>query len=143
MSSGIITIALVWGVISGYLVIRIIDCLAGFSFCLHALLMGRWNRLTGKPPVGQVKPVIILRLMLQVTILAGLFGALLHFGYNFTRGELWFDYGGWGAILYAAVACATALSRLPATRRRLVFFWKMSHEFDFAQRRQRTLLLKS
>jgi hypothetical protein len=143
MSAGIVAAAVIWGVVSGFLIVRILDRLAGIGFCLHALLMARWSRLARKPAMNQVDPGILLRLMVKIALLSALFGFLLYQGYGFTRREFRFDYGGWEGVLYAAVACATALSRLPATRRRLVHFWRMSHEFDYAHRRKRTLLLKS
>jgi hypothetical protein len=143
MSAGAFAVAVIWGMVSGFMIIRSLDRLAGIGFCLHALLMARWSRLARKPVLNQVNPGIILRLMFQVALLSALFGFLLYQGYGFTRREFRFDYGGWEAVLYAAVICATALSRLPATKRRLVHFWRMSHEVDYAQRRQRTLLLKS
>ncbi|HKL49111.1 MAG TPA: hypothetical protein VJ882_05600 [Desulfuromonadales bacterium] len=141
MSIGIMTIATLWGVASGYLVIRILDRVAGLVFCLHALIKGRWNRLAGKVSMNQVNTDIILRLMLQLALLLMLFGSLLYFGTAVTLRESGFDYEGASGILYALAACAVALSRLPSTRRRLIYFWKMSHEFDYAQRRQRTLML--
>ncbi|MFO7983113.1 MAG: hypothetical protein R6V08_06640 [Desulfuromonadales bacterium] len=141
MSIGIIAVAVVWGIASGYLAIRILDRVAGLGFCLHALLKGRWNKLAGKVSMNQVKIEIILRLMLQLALLVMLFGVLLFFGHKVTLGNSGFDYDGASGILYASAACAVALSRLPSTRRRLVYFWKMSHEFDYAQKRQRTLML--
>lgn len=143
MSAGDIAVAIVWGIVSGFLIIRILDRMVGLAFCLHALLLSRWKKLSGRTAMNLVNPAIVLRLMVQVALLSGVFGFLLYLGYHFSRQELRFDYGGRGAILYIAVVIATALSRLSATRRRLVHFWRMSHEFDYAQRRQRTLLLKS
>jgi hypothetical protein len=143
MSTGVVAIAIIWGVLSGFLIVRTLDRLAGIGFCLHALLLARWSKLAGKTAMNQVNSGVILPLMLKVGLLSVLFGVLLYQGYRITHQELRFDYGGPGAILYAAIACATALSRLTATRRRLVHFWRMSHDFDYAQRRQRTLLLKS
>ncbi len=143
MSIDIIAIAMAWGIVSGYLLIRIMDSLVGVILCLLALINARWKRLAGKPSVNHVDPGIILRLMFQLTVIAVLCGFLFYYGYGFIRRESGFDYSGGKLILWSAMACATALSRLPATRRRLIFFWKMIHEFDYAQRRQRTFLLKS
>ncbi|PLX82281.1 MAG: hypothetical protein C0617_14215 [Desulfuromonas sp.] len=135
-------IALGWGVLSGYLAIRTSDSLLAVGFCLHGLLMGRWKRLASKASTGLIRPEIILRLLFRVGLYAAVYGALLRFGYDYTRGELWFDYGGRGGALCLAVAIAVALSRLPSARRRLAVVWRMSHEFDYAEKRQRTLLLK-
>ncbi len=143
MSFGIVVIALIWGIISGYLIFRTLESLLGISFCLHGLLLGRWKRLQNKAAAGVIKPKIILGLMLRLTIYVILFGSLLQFGYNFTRQELRFDYGGNGAILCAVFAVAIALSRMKSSWLRLLVIWKISHQFDYAEKRQRTRMLKS
>lgn len=142
MNIGVIATTVIWGIISGYLVIRTTACLAGIGFCLHALVKARWSHLSGKASVRQVSPDIVLRLMFQIALQVVLFGLLLYYGADFVGGT-GPDYSGREGILYAVAAFAAALTRLPATRRRMIFYWRMSHEFDYAQRRRRTLLLKS
>jgi hypothetical protein len=137
-----IAIAILWGGLSGYLLIRLLDNLGAMVICLHGLLITRWQKLASKASTGRVKSEIILRVLLRVSLYALLCVYLLHVGFQYTRQELWFDYGGDGAILFAVVAALIALSRLPAVRRRLLVIWKMTHEFDYADKRQRTFLLK-
>lgn len=142
MNPETIIIALLWGALSGYLFIRLLDNLAAVVFCLHGLLLTRWHKLASKAATGRVKSAIILPILLRVSLYALLCAYLLHVGFQYTRQELWFDYGGNGAVLYAVVAALVALSRLPAVKRRLTVIWKMTHEFDYADKRQRTFLLK-
>ncbi len=140
MTPETIAIALIWGAICGYLALRLIDSLLGIGFCVHGLFAGRWRQLAKK--AGRVKPVVILRLMLRLAVLALLFGYLLHIGYQYTRYPLLFDYRSSGAILWAVVALAVLLSRLPALRWRLLVYWKITHEYDYAERLRRTFLLR-
>jgi hypothetical protein len=137
-----IAIALLWGALSGYLLIRLLDNLSASGICLHGLLTTRWQKLSSKTPTGRVKSTIILPILLRVSLYSLLCAYLLQVGFRYTREELWFDYGGVGAIPYAVVAALVALSRLPAVRRRLRIIWKMTHEFDYADKRQRTFLLQ-
>jgi len=142
MSLSLVATALVWGLFSGYLTIRTLDSLLGLGFCLHGLLIGRWKRLAGKVATGVVKPENLLGLLFKLTLYALLFAALMRFGDEFARYNLRFEYSGSGAILFLLAAGALALSRLLATRRRLVHYWRMSHQFDYAERRHRTQLLR-
>jgi hypothetical protein len=142
MSPEIISIALIWGALSGYLLIRTIDNLIAIGICVHGLLITRWQKLARKSSTGRVKSTIILPVLLRVSLYALLCGYLLHFGFRYTRQELWFDYGGDGAIPYAVVALLVIISRLPAVKARLLVIWKMTHEFDYADKRNRTFLLK-
>jgi hypothetical protein len=142
MSLAVVATALVWGLFSGYLAIRTLDSLLGIGFCLHGLLIGRWKRLAGKVATGVVKPQNILGMMFKLTLYAFLFAALMRFGDDLARHNLRFEYSGSGAIPFFLAACALVLSRLLATRRRLVHYWRMSHEFDYAERRRRTQLLR-
>ncbi len=142
MSLAPVATALVWGLFFGYLTTRILDSLLGIGFCLHGLLIGRWMRLAGKVPTGVVKPENLAGFMFRLTLYALLFAALMRFGDDLARHNLRFKYSGSGAILFFLAAGALVLSRLLATRRRLVHYWRMSHEFDYAERRRRTQLLR-
>lgn len=142
MSFALVATALVWGLCFGYLATRIIDSLLGVGFCLHGLLLWRWKRLAVKVATGVAKPESILGTLFRLALYALAFYALIHFGDDLVRRKLRFAYAGEGAIPFYLAACALALSRLPSTRRRLVHYWRMSHEFDYAERRRRTKLLR-
>jgi hypothetical protein len=137
-----VVIALLWGALSGYLFIRLLDNLVAVGFCLHGLLLTRWRKLASKAATGRVASAVILPILLRVSLYAVLCAYLLHVGFQYTRQELWFDYGSQSAIFYAVIAALMATSRLPAVKRRLTIIWKMTHEFDYADKRQRTFLLK-
>ena len=66
----------------------------------------------------------------------------MRFGDDLARHNLRFEYSGNDATLFFLAAGALVLSRLLTTRRRLVHYWRMSHEFDYAERRCRTQLLR-
>ena len=140
-TSSIIT-ATLWGVASGYIGLQILANLLALCFCLHGLLMTRWKRLA-KKVTGQIKYSINLQLILRLTLYTLVFAALLHFGDGYVRGKFWFEYRDSPAILFTAAGIITALVFVPAAIRRLRVIWRMSHEFDFAERRQRTRMLKS
>ncbi|MDX2479175.1 MAG: hypothetical protein QNK24_02425 [Desulfuromusa sp.] len=137
-----IIIALTWGTLSSYLILRTLDSGLAIIFCLHGLLMTRWKRLANKAKPGQIKYSIILRLLLRTVIYLILFGFLLENGDNLIRQEFHFNYQRSGGLLWGGVAAIAAIFFLRASWRRLVVIWKMTHEFDFAEKQQRTFLLK-
>ncbi|WP_432821518.1 hypothetical protein [Trichloromonas sp.] len=142
MSLTTIATSLAWGLACGYLSSRILDSLLGMGFCLHALLTWRWKRLAGKVATGMVKPESSFSLLLKLTLWALFFTALLRFGDDFARYDLRFEYSGSSGLLFFLAAAALVLGRLPATRRRLVHYWRLSHQVDYAERRRRTQLLR-
>jgi hypothetical protein len=137
-----VVVALIWGAFSGYLLLRTLDSLLAIIICLHGLLMTRWKRLTSKAAPGQIKSAIILRVMLQVALIGLLCGYLLSVGDRFVRREFWFEYQGNNGILWGVMAGVVAVVFLRGAWRRLVVVWKMTHEFDYAEKRKRTFLLK-
>lgn len=142
MNATTISIAIGWGAIFGLLAIHALANLLAIIFCLHGLLLTRWKRLAKKAAIGCVKYGINLRLLLRVVLYALLFCSLLYYGDNFIRKEFRFQYHGNDAILFTVVAVIAALSRLKAMRKRSQVIWRMSHDFDYAERRQRTRMLK-
>ncbi len=134
--------AIIWGALAGALAMQALANLLALCYCLHGLLQTRWKRLA-KKVTGQVKYSTILPLMFKVALYVLLFMMLLNFGDRYVRQQFWFSYQGHAGILFAIVATVAALALLPLTWRRLRVIWRMSHEFDFAERRQRTRMLKS
>jgi hypothetical protein len=134
--------ALAWGVVSGYLILHVLDSALGIVFCLHGLLKSRWKRLANRCAPGQISYAIILRLLLRIALYALLYGFLLEIGDSFVRRTFGFAYRGGGGLLWAVTAGSVAALFLRATRRRLIVVWKISHQFDYAEKRQRTFLLK-
>jgi hypothetical protein len=142
MSLTLVATALAWGLLFGYLAIRALDSLLGILFCLHGLLIWRWQRLAVKVPTGLAKPENIVGLLFKLTLYALLFATLMRFGDDFVCGNLRFAYSGVGNLFFFLAVGALILGRLSATRRRLVHYWRMSHEFDYAGRRRRTRVLR-
>ena len=142
MNFDTISIALTWGTLSGYLILRILDSLLAIVFCLHGLLMTRWKRLANKATPGQIKYGIILNQMLRVILYGLLFGFLLESGNNLVRREFHFSYQGSGGFLWGTMATIVAIFVLRTAWRRLIVTWKITHEFDYIEKRQRTFQLK-
>jgi len=142
MSTRIIFTAIVWGFLSGVLGVHLLSNLLAMIFCLHGLLLTRWKRLA-KKVTGQVKYGINLMLLLRVALYALLFAALLRFGDSYVRHTFWFEYRGTAVILFGSAFLIAALISLPAVKKRLSVIWRMSHEVDYAEKRQRTRILKS
>jgi hypothetical protein len=133
---------MIWGGLAGALGVQLLANGLGLLFCLHGMLQTRWKRLS-KKLTGQVKYSTILPLMVKIALYALLFALLLQFGDRYVRREFWFAYTDTAVILFGASATVVAGTFLPAVRRRLRVIWRMSHEFDYAERRQRTKMLKS
>lgn len=137
-----IIVALFWGVVFGALSLHALDRLLGILFCLHGLLMSRWKRLVNRASPGQIKYSIILRLLTRLGLYVLLYGFLIEIGDNLVRREFRFAYQGTGGMIWGGTAIIAAAVFLRSACRRLVVVWKMSHEFDYAEKRQRTYLLK-
>ncbi len=135
-------IALTWGILSGYLVLRTLDSGLAIILCLHGLLMTRWKRLVNKATPGQIRYSIIIRLFLQAVLYGVLFSFLLKIGDNFIQRKFHFNYQGSNGLLWGAAIAIVTIIFLRASWRRLVVVWKMTHEFDYAEKRQRTFLLR-
>ncbi len=139
----LILIALAWGVIAGVLATLGAASLASLCSCLHGLVMGRWKRLADKTATGLIRPALLLRLIGQTALLALLCVFLIRFGHNYAHREFGFFYEGTSGILFAVGAGAAVIGRLRSARDRLARYWRMSHEFDYAEKRKRTRMLRS
>ncbi len=143
MSISVVIIALCWGGLVGYLLLRGIDSLIGLLFCVHGLFERRWKKLADKNATGLVRPRLILKLALRLGCYAAICGLLFSGGDEFLRREYRFHYDDVQGYVFAGAAVLVLLSRLYVSWRRMKLVWRMTHEFDFAERRERTRLLKS
>ncbi len=143
MSVTLVLIAIFWGLIAGYLLLRGTDSLLGLLFCVHGLFKRRWKQLADKNATGLIRPRLILKLALRLGCYALMCVFLLEAGDGFLRREYRFHYGELAGVLFALAAGSVILSRLLTSWRRMKLVWRMTHEFDFAERRERTRLLKS
>lgn len=143
MSYSTLTLALVWGALAGYFALRVVDSLVAAGFCVHGLLKVRWSRLSKKVTTGQVKPEIILRLLVRVCLYALFFLVLLQMGDRYVRRTFWFEYVGNAGLSFALAATVMFVFRLRWSWYRLRIYWKISHEYDYAEKRRRTLLLRN
>ena len=138
----LILIALVWGLLAGYLLLRGLDSLLGLCFCVHGLFERRWKKLADKNATGLVRPELILKLVLRLGCYLLICGFLLEAGDGFLRAEYHFNYEGTSGVCFAVAAGVVILSRLRTSWQRMKLVWRMAHEFDFAERRERTRLLR-
>ena len=143
MSVTTIGIALLWGAISGLLVIHLLANLLAVLFCLHGVILTRWKRLANKAAPGVVKYDINLNLLVRASCFALLFAVLLSLGDELVRKQFQFRYSGNILYLFSAAAIVSAAVRCNSTFKKLQIIWRMSHNFDYAERRQRTKRLKN
>lgn len=136
-----ICIALAWGTVAGFLLPRIIGSLLALTFCLHGLLLTHWKRLANKAATGLIRPGTLADVIFWTCLSLVIFGTLLKLGDKISSG-FGFDYHGAAALLFAAAACISGATQLRPLWRRLVTSWKMSHEYDYAERRKRTRMLR-
>ncbi|MDO3379359.1 hypothetical protein [Geoalkalibacter halelectricus] len=136
-------VALIWGIVAGYLIIRFADSLIALGVCAHGLYRSRWQRLSDKAHTTRINPGIILRLMVRISLFALAFAFLLRLGHYFSVQKLGFEYQGLGVLLWGAAALGTAASRLSSVRQRIIYVRRMSHEYDYAEKRRRTQMLRS
>ncbi len=142
MALSTLILAALWGIVCGLLAIHLLANLLAASFCLHGILMTRWKRLAHKAPLGVVKYSVNLRLLTRVSLYTLLFAGLLYAADLFIRSEFRFRYAGLPLGIFLTAAIMIALYRLRAMIKRSQLIWRMSHEFDYAERRQRTRMLK-
>ncbi len=143
MHLDLVLTALAWGALAGGLATGAAESVISLGGSLHGLVLGRWRRLAHKAATGVVRPGIILRLIARAALIALLCLFLIRFGHTVARREFGFVFQGSSAVLFTLAACAVAVGRLRSARKRLACDWRMSHEVDYAEKRQRTRLLKS
>ncbi len=142
MTAQLFLVALLWGGLGGFLVLNAFINLLAVGFCLHGLLMTRWQRLAKKVSIGAVKYSVNLKLLLQVGVFALLCVVFLQMGDEFVRRKFHYTYLGSQAAVTGITALLVVAAGFKSLRRRLKDLWKISHKFDFAERRQRTRMLK-
>ncbi len=131
-----------WGAIAGYLMLRGVDSLLAILFSLHGLLMSRWKWLKNRATPGQIAYDIILPQLFRSAMFGAVFVFLLAEGDKLMWGEYRFDYNGQAGLVWAVAAAIVALVFARKSWRRLVVVWKLTHEFDYANKRKRTVMLR-
>ncbi len=142
MGMSLVVISIGWGLLAGYLLLRGTDSVIGLLFCLHGLFDRRWKKLADKNATGLIRPQLILKLALRLGIYAAICAFLLESGQSFVQREYRFSHAGLPGNLFGVAATVAILTLLLTSLRRLKLVWRMAHEFDFAERRERTRLLK-
>lgn len=143
MSVTLVVIAIAWGLLAGYLLLRCADSLLGLIFCVHGVFERRWKKLADKNATGLIRPQLIVKLALRLGCYAVISGFLLKTGDGFLRHEFHFFYDEIPGVLFAVAGGTVIISRFLTSWQRMKLVWRMTHEFDFAERRERTRLLKS
>jgi len=132
-----------WGAVAGYIILRAVESLLVIVVSFHGLLLSRWKWLKNKANPGQIANDIILSQMLKAGFLGILFTFLLAEGDNLMWGEFRFSYQGQAGVLWSVAAGIVALVFVRKSWRKLHVVWKLTHEVGYAQKRQRTVLLRS
>jgi len=143
MTITLMAVALCWGFIVGYLLLRGLDSLLGLGFCVHGLFARRWKKLADKNATGLVRIGPLVKLTLRLCVYLLFAGFILDSGDGFVRRTYHFSYADAQGVLFVVAAGAMCIGRFLTSVRRLKLVWRMSHEFDFAERRERTQRLKS
>ena len=143
MSVTLVVIAIAWGLLAGYLLLRCADSLLGLIFCVHGVFARRWKKLIDENATGLIRPQLIVKLALRLGCYAVISGFLLKTGDEFLRHEFHFQYDQIPGVLFAVAGGTVIISRFLTSWQRMKLVWRMTHEFDFAERRERTRLLKS
>ena len=108
-------VALIWGTLSGYAMLRSFDSLLAVIFCLHSLLINRWKQLINRAAPGQIPYDIILNQLFKAGLLGLLFVYALKLGDNIAWNEFRFTYQGNNGLLWAASAGIIAILFLRTT----------------------------
>ncbi|WP_020677621.1 hypothetical protein [Geopsychrobacter electrodiphilus] len=143
MTLTLYVVALFWGLAAGYLLLRGLDSLLGLGYCVHGLFAWRWKTLVNKNATGLIRPGLIVKLALRLGVYTLLAGVLLDMGAGLVGRNSGFSYVAPHGVLFACAGIAMWLGQVRTSTRRLRLVWRMSHEFDFAARRERTQRLKS
>lgn len=131
-----------WGAVAGYLILRVVDSLLAILFSLHGLLMSRWKWLKNRAAPGQIANDIILSQLLKAGLFGVLFTFLLAEGDNLMWGQFRFGYQGQAGLLWLVAAAIVFLIFVRKSWRKLVVVWRLTHEVDYAHKRQRTVMLR-
>ena len=105
-------------------------------------MISRWKSLKNRATPGQIAYDIILSQLLKAGIFGALFSFLLAEGDKLMWGKFRFNYDGQAGIVWAVAAAIVALIFVRKSWRNLVVVWKLTHEVDYAHKRQRTVLLR-
>lgn len=134
--------ALLWGACCGYCGIRLVETLINLLSAIHGLFTRRWKSLVNRAMPGQIAYDILLDLLVRMLLQALLFASILIWGDEWVGNKTSLLYSGTPLWIWATMAIIAAVLALRSSWRRIVIAWKISHEFDYAQKRKRTLLMR-
>ena len=142
MNSFTIITALLWGICCGYCGIRLFETGINCLSTIHGLFQRRWKSLINKAMPGQIAYGILLDLFARILLQGFLFGSLLFWGNDWVIGTTGFSYNDTLLWIWVIAVTSTAFIALRPSLRKIAIAWKIGHEFDYAQKRQRTLLIR-
>lgn len=135
-----IIITLAWGAGASLLLARILESLIAIIVGLHGLLQRRWKQLVNKASPGQIRYPVLLKFLARMSLELLLCSYLLQLLLQLSMRSL-FPGGGTADLLFSAIALLGVVAQFPYTRQRLKVAWKITHLYDFAEKRDRTRLL--
>lgn len=142
MNIALVVTALLWGLCSGFCLVKAAEALINIITGLHGLFMRRWKWLAKKAAPGQIDYGILLDLMLRMLAQAVFFLVILDWSNGWVGENTPFHYDGIGLQLWAAALCFVVAFMLRSSLRRIKIAWRIGHEVGYAQKRKRTLLLR-
>jgi len=137
-----IMVALLWGIVCGYGGLRLIEALLNIISGLHLLFNRRWKSLVNRSAPGQIDYPVLLDLLARMLMQAFLTGLILVWGDEWVRHWTPFRYDGITLPIWGALTALAAAATLRSSLRKIVISWKIGHEYGYAQKRKRTLLIR-
>jgi len=142
VSITVILISLIWGLCCGYGLTKLAEAFINTIISLHGLFLRRWKWLANKSAPGMISYSIILDLLIRTLLMGTFFGVILRWGDDWVRHKTAFNYSETVLIIWGVAATLTALISLKPSWQKVRIAWKISHEYDYAQKRKRTFLLR-
>ncbi|PLX87504.1 MAG: hypothetical protein C0618_06715 [Desulfuromonas sp.] len=142
MSPTLILIALTGGMCTGVLVLLTVESLLSIISALHGALMTRWKKLTNAASPGQIKTGILVRLLLNKTVLFIIAITVSDGAHGYFQPLLRAEHTSTPDLIYKITALFTAVLCGRIAIQRLRLSWMLSHQVGYAEKRQRTFLLR-
>lgn len=142
MSITLTLTCIVWGLFCGYGLVKLAEAVMSTVISIHGLLLRRWKWLANKAAPGMISYSIILDLLIRTLLIGTLFGIILRWGDRWVQHKTAFNYSETTLIVWAITATLTALISIRPSWRKVRIAWKISHEYDYAQKRKRTFLIR-
>ncbi len=136
-------VVLLWGLFCGYAMVKLLEVLINALSALHGIFLRRWRWLANKAAPGQIHYDILTNLLIRMLVQGGIILLLLNWGDGWVRSNVVWRYQGLGFQIWCVAGFVAAAVTLRLSLKRIKISWKISHEVGYAQKRKRTLFIRS